>query len=109
MIISIDFDDTFTADPVTWKWVIKLLQSSLHTVICVTGRHGTQQDIDETSAVLPSGVLVVFAGDEAKNDAATLAGHIVDVWIDDQPARVMGKFARFEKIVRSSRGRSYAK
>jgi hypothetical protein len=109
MIISIDFDDTFTADPITWKWVIKLLQSSSHTVVCVTGRHGTQEDIDETSAALPAGIPVVFAGDEAKNDAAILAGYAVDVWIDDQPARVMGKFARFEKVIRSTRGRSYAK
>ena len=107
MIISIDFDDTFTADPITWKWVIKLLQSSSHTVVCVTGRHGTQEDIDETSAALPAGIPVVFAGDEAKKDAAVLAGYDVNVWIDDQPARIMGRFVKIKRVVRSlSNGRA---
>lgn len=107
MIISVDFDDTFTADPVAWRSVIKLLQSSSHTVVCVTGRHGTQEDIEEMSAALPAGLPVVFAGDEAKKDAAILAGYAVDVWIDDQPARVMGRFVKIKKIMRSTKARNF--
>lgn len=88
MIVSIDYDDTFTADPKAWSDVIKCLQACSHTVICVTGRYGTPEDIDQLTRALP-GIQVVFARDEAKNDAAKIAGYEVDVWIDDLPSRVM--------------------
>ena len=91
MIVSIDFDDTFTVDPVAWTAIIKLLQNASHTVVCVTGRKDTPASANQIKTALPDGVAVVFAGSDPKNDAAMRQGFHVDVWIDDRPSRVMGK------------------
>jgi hypothetical protein len=91
VIVSIDFDDTFTADPVAWTAIIKLLQDASHTVVCVTGRDNTPISVNQITHALPEGIPIVFAGSDPKNDAAIREGFNVDVWIDDRPLRVMGK------------------
>ena len=39
MIISIDFDDTYTKDPDFWDEVCKLAIQKKHTVYCVSARY----------------------------------------------------------------------
>jgi hypothetical protein len=102
MIISIDYDDTFTADPESWANVIELLSGAGHTVICVTARPDAEPHVSELYAALPSGMSIVFAGDEAKQPSALKAGFAVDIWIDDNPIRVMEPYVRTERIIKYS-------
>ena len=86
MVIGLDYDGTFTADPELWRRFIADAVLCGHKVVCVTGR---KVAIDFTrSPRLPDCVPVVLAGDEWKREAAARAGHLVDVWIDDMPEMV---------------------
>jgi len=77
MIIAIDYDDTYTADPRGWDAVIAYMSDRGHEFICVTGREETQPaDIN-----LP----IIYAPSSYKKKAAEKAGYSVDVWIDDLP------------------------
>jgi hydroxymethylpyrimidine pyrophosphatase-like HAD family hydrolase len=83
MIIAIDYDNTYTAAPELWNEMIKLFQSSGHTIICVTARPEImgQSVLDSIGKLVP----VVFAGAEWKREAAEKRGYKVNVWIDDSP------------------------
>lgn len=86
MIIAVDYDNTYTADPSTWDNVIKTFQAAGHTVICVTARSDAmgQPVLDSIGQLVP----VIFAGAEWKREAALKRGYKVDVWMDDMPEYV---------------------
>lgn len=83
MIIAIDYDNTYTADPAMWDEAIKLFQFCHHSVICVTARPEImgQVVLDSIGKLVP----VLCAGGEWKRDFALKHGYKVDVWIDDSP------------------------
>ncbi len=85
MIISLDYDNTYTRDPEMWNKFILDAEEIGHKVICVTGRahldHFMKPVLDSIGKLCP----VVFAGSKWKRDAALEAGWKVDVWIDDMP------------------------
>jgi hypothetical protein len=87
MIIAIDYDGTYAADPNVFNEVIKLFLEAGHTVICVTGRDAgiMGKPVMESIGKL---VPVVFAGPEWKADAAKKQGYNVNVWIDDMPGMI---------------------
>lgn len=86
MLISIDYDGTFTADPDLWRRFIADAERQGHRVICVTGRKAAPDYSREPR--LPESVPVVLAGDDWKRHAAAKAGYAVTVWIDDMPEMV---------------------
>lgn len=89
MIISVDYDSTYSADPITFNAVIQIFQAAGHTVICCTGRDRTSgKEVLESIGKLVGEDHCVFAGKEWKRDAASAAGFDVDVWIDDMPEMV---------------------
>lgn len=88
MIISVDYDQTYSSDPEAFNLIIKLFQNWGHTVICTTGRGGLSPSDDEVRNSIGKLVPVVFAGKEWKRDAALAAGYSVDIWIDDMPEMV---------------------
>lgn len=83
MIISVDYDNTYTADPAMWDEAIKLFLSVGHTVICCTARPEImgQVVLDSIGKLVP----IVFAGGEWKREACLKRGYKVNVWIDDMP------------------------
>lgn len=83
MIIAIDYDNTYAADPPTWDEVIKTLQAAGHTVICVTARPElmAQPVLDSVGKL----VSCLFCGGEWKREYALKHGYKVNVWIDDMP------------------------
>lgn len=87
MIIAVDYDGTYAADPNTFNKIIKLFQEAGHTVICVTGRSGGAMG-DIVRATIGQLVPCVFAGGDWKSDAAKKAGYNVSVWIDDMPGMI---------------------
>lgn len=83
MIIAVDYDNTYTADPAVWDEVIKLFLERGHTVICVTARPELmgQPVLDSIGKLVPC----LFAGAEWKREYALKRGYKVDVWMDDSP------------------------
>lgn len=77
--ICVDFDETFTTDPVTWTKIIELLRAAGHTVFCISLR-------------FPNFPITGFPGDvyyacgQHKWEFAEHNGIHVDIWIDDWPA-----------------------
>lgn len=87
MIIAVDYDGTYAADPEAFNKVIGVFQAAGHTVICVTGRDGGAMG-DVVRATIGQLIPCVFAGKAWKVDAAKEAGYHVDVWIDDNPGMI---------------------
>jgi hydroxymethylpyrimidine pyrophosphatase-like HAD family hydrolase len=83
MIIAIDYDNTYTADPHLWDEFIRSAEATGHTVICVTARPDTmgQPVLDSIGKLVP----VIFCGGEWKREVALSRGYKVNVWIDDSP------------------------
>ncbi len=92
MIVAIDYDQTFSADPSTWTAVIRLLRAAGHDVVCVTGREDKPFWADNVREAFAKHGLadlpIVFAGMHWKREAAKAAGWDVNIWIDDRPDAV---------------------
>ncbi|MGZ8888080.1 MAG: hypothetical protein ACXW1D_00825 [Halobacteriota archaeon] len=87
MNIGLDYDDTYTRDPIAWDTFIKLMCSRGHYVYIVTWRFEdeTELNIDilnnETDGVY-------FTGRRAKEKFMYERGIRIDVWIDDNPRAI---------------------
>lgn len=96
MLVAIDFDGTFAADPDFWRCVVELGRSRGHSFVLVTGRgdHVMRSDPsrhwgDEVRQTVNGLLPIVFAGhDRTKRQAAAEAGFQPDVWVDDYPESV---------------------
>jgi len=78
-VISLDYDRTYTADPELWDAFIALAQSRGHTLICITMR--TNPFAFSIPVYCTAGI--------AKVPWAEQHGIKVDIWIDDQPWRLI--------------------
>ena len=85
MIIAIDYDNTYTADPITFNGIISLLKAADHTVICVTARTGIGAMAEPVLNSIGKLIPVIFADKDWKKEAALKRGYKVDIWIDDSP------------------------
>lgn len=89
MILSLDFDDTWTADPELWQMFCRQAKRRGHTVILVTNREPFPHYVREVhGAAAPWVDHIIFAGRRPKRDAAAEQGYDVDVWLDDYPSSV---------------------
>lgn len=87
MIIAIDYDNTYTADPESFNKVIAIFQEAGHDVICVTGRDDGVLGVPVRNSIGKL-IPVIFAGSTGKREAARKRGYIVDVWVDDTPGMI---------------------
>ncbi len=89
MIIAIDYDNTYTADPISFGQIISLLKDAGHTIICITNRQESDSDLVLNSIGKISGIeKCIFAGNKFKRDAAAEHGYKVNIWIDDMPEMI---------------------
>jgi hypothetical protein len=93
LLISIDFDQTFTAAPGLWRSFMTEALARGNRVCCVTRREDTEKNREELRLAFGGhfGDLagVVLAGpDRRKRSAAADAGLSPDIWIDDKPETV---------------------
>ena len=73
MLIALDYDKTYTADPALWDSFVGLAQSRGHTVKIVTMRRPDE--------AIDTGVVdVVYTSRKAKSSVIR-----ADIWIDDSP------------------------
>lgn len=84
--IAIDYDDTYTLDPDLWDAWIAIAKHRGHTVVCVTARPFTQENV---AICKINGVQTFFTNLSAKDWYMQNKHFIkVDVWIDDHPQGV---------------------
>jgi hypothetical protein len=95
MLISLDYDDTYTRDPVFWLGFVRNAKQAGHTVYCVTMRNASER-VETVLANLVEEVIYTSRG--AKREATVSRGIWIDVWIDDMP-HFVNQHARGELVV----------
>ena len=89
LTISLDYDDTFTADPKLWCQFVSLAQYRGHKVICVSARYDTEENRRELTTSMPDGVDVILCDHKAKLEVVRERGVEIDIWLDDRPEAVL--------------------
>ncbi len=79
MVIALDYDKTYTADPILWGKFLDICEARSHTVICLTMRYPHE-------AIPDFGIKIYYTERKAKKVYADESGILVDIWIDDKPA-----------------------
>jgi hypothetical protein len=90
MNISIDFDDTFTADRLLFTHFIRIAKEQGHNVYCVTMRHPTDsEEVYNSIGKLIGKDHCIFTEGKAKELFCFTKGITIDVWIDDMPGAIL--------------------
>ena len=91
MIIALDFDDTYTADPELWCEFVKMCRILNHKVILVTARDDTfvQRDYIQKALVNCDIDDIYLTSCAPKTTYMERQGITVDIWIDDHPERLV--------------------
>ena len=91
MNISVDFDDTYTRDPILWDEFVNRALERGHTVYCITARPPTpinQHEVYGSIGRIIGNDNCLFTDCMAKAKFAADRGVHIDVWIDDWPSNV---------------------
>ena len=88
MTIAIDYDGTFTKDPLFFDDLVTLVDAYSHQAVLVTSREDRGAMGDDVREAVGNIMPIVFAGSRPKREAAREAGFRVDVWIDDMPETI---------------------
>ena len=87
MLIALDYDDTYTRDPVLWMLFIGFAKGRGHTVICVTMR--TPQEVALIDDDLLTVIEIIPTSRQAKKDYLNQRSVFPDIWIDDTPEFIL--------------------
>ncbi len=86
MNLSLDYDGTYTRDPIIWDAAIKVLRQAGHKVYVVTMRYDNEREGTPVRLALALHAdAIYFTGRKAKQKFMHDHGIRIDVWIDDQP------------------------
>lgn len=84
--IALDYDGTFTRDPLLWSLFVKSAMESGHQVYVVTYRHPELDKIEE----FPIDIPIIYTNGVAKREHVDIYhGLEIHVWIDDQPECIL--------------------
>lgn len=91
MIIAIDFDETYTRDPMLWDAFLAAAAARGHRLYCVSARHERQMDQVREAVGRIIGPEACFGtgGASKRRFMADVVDTYVDVWIDDAPESVV--------------------
>jgi len=84
MIISIDYDGTWTKSPQLWIDFVNNGKKKRHSFVCITSRSPDTPDKKLKNSI-GKHMPIVYAAGNAKSKVAKKKGYSVDVWIDDNP------------------------
>lgn len=100
MNLSLDYDNTYTRDPVFWDTFIGMAKRHGHRVYCVTMR--TPEEGEEVRRYLGHQVeAIYFTSRENKHDFMFKQWISIDVWIDDMPYFIMNNAKDFADATKS--------
>lgn len=85
MIVSLDYDGTYTRDPQVWDQIIEVLRLQGHEVYVVTMRYEATQGQEVYEALSGKVDKIIFTERKAKKTFLRNLGILIDVWIDDIP------------------------
>jgi len=84
LLISLDYDDTFTANPIFWKKFIDLAIEEGHRIVIATMRH--EHEGRNLEILLADHVeKIIYTGRKAKKPFLKKLGIEPDIWVDDMP------------------------
>lgn len=90
---SIDYDDTFTADPGLWAMFIRQARERGHRFVCMTARRESEESHEEMNANFEhwgcGPMPIVFCNMGSKQWVADQKGLKIDIWIDDGPHSIV--------------------
>jgi hypothetical protein len=92
LTIGIDYDGTFTADPTSWSAMIRLFRGNGHRFFLVTARRETEENVVEINDMLDHWgcqMPIVFSSLGSKLYAVEKRGIKIDIWIDDDPDKLV--------------------
>lgn len=91
MNISIDYDDTYTKDPLLWNWFAKEAMNRGHYVCCVSARAAQHMDDPKATIGRIIGAENCFGtGLQPKRRFMKINHSIkIDVWVDDMPEYIV--------------------
>ena len=104
LLISLDYDRTFTAAPGLWRSFVGMATAAGNRVVCISRRSDDEANREELRlafADLEVADLILCGSETQKRDAAAKAGLAVDVWIDDYPEGIVAAPAAAETAARS--------
>lgn len=88
MNIAIDYDLTYTADPVMWRNLLPRIQSVYgHTVYLVTSRD-SDVPVEASHDFENMGIPIIYCAWRGKRKVCNEQGIMIDIWIDDEPKYV---------------------
>ena len=92
LLISLDYDRTFTAAPGLWRSFVSMATNAGNRVVCISRRENDDANREELRlafADLEVSDLILCGAGAQKRDAAAAAGLAVDVWVDDYPEGIV--------------------
>lgn len=96
LTFSLDYDDTFTADPRLWRdWTLLAINHG-HSVYCVTARQDSESNLQEIKHGFGCPIIVVMTSGQQKRQFCIDSGLRIDVWIDDAPDAIVGDWESLE-------------
>lgn len=87
-VIAIDYDETFSLDPILFLKIISLFRKANFDVICCTFRAESQKD-EGFELLELNGVPCYFTAGVKKSVYLKDKGISVSVWIDDDPSSII--------------------
>ena len=85
MLVSLDYDGTYTLDPEFWDDFIATIRTRGHKVYCVTMRYPGVEGNPVRDALVGRVDEIIFTGRRAKLEYLSYLNINPDIWIDDQP------------------------
>jgi HK97 family phage prohead protease len=99
LVISLDYDRTFTSAPGLWRSFVNMATAAGNRVVCISRREATDENREELRNAfdgLDVSDTILCGSGQQKRDAAAQAGLEVDVWIDDYPEGIVAAQAPAE-------------
>ena len=85
MNISLDYDETYTQDPILWHHLIRIAKERGHKVYVVTMRF-PEEGADVLQDLNSHVEQIIFTSRQAKKEYCYKNHNLnIDVWIDDMP------------------------
>ena len=85
MRIALDFDDTYTRDPIFWENFVGSAIRRGHDVRIVTFRSKEHNNSDLEELLNGVNIKVIYTGAHKKRPYCAKIGWLPEVWIDDMP------------------------
>lgn len=92
MIIALDYDHTYTADPDLWNTFITKAKANGHSVIIATFRYPQEPIYDSVREKVDK---VFYTSRQGKMKFINDRGLYVDIWIDDAPHTILRDMTPF--------------